>query len=62
MRVVVTGVELCMPQYSPYERPLREVTIRGFLEDSDPVQEGMFFEHIANNGIELLEDHSGEDD
>ncbi len=62
MRVVVTGVEICMPQYSPYELPLREVTIRGFLEDSDPVQEGMFLEHITSNGIELLEDHSGEDD
>ena len=62
MRVVVTGVDICMPQYSAYERPLREVTIRGFIEDSDPMLECKFLEHIADNGIELLEDHSGEDD
>lgn len=59
MRVVVTSVDICMPPCGPYELPLKEVTIRGFLEDSDPVQEGMFFEHITSNGIELLKDHSG---
>lgn len=62
MRIAVTGVDICMPQYSPYELPLKEITIRGIIEDSDSIQEGMFLEHITSNGIELLEDDSREDD
>ena len=62
MRVVVTGVEICVKPYNPFTHADREITITGIIEDSDPMQEGEFLEHITSNGIELLEDDSREDD